>query len=211
MRSRWMAITRYYSGEPYSTWGMFNELSSKWGKKASIPVRELGDNRFLVEFNSEQLWKKVTGGGPWRHKGDAVIFVPYDGLRRILEVVIDSIALWVRIYDILVSIITNGFTRALGAKIGRVLEVGQVVDNYKRVRVDFPLDKAIMHTVQHKVRGYGEMEFMVRYENVRNFCFGCGHIGHDKCECPDEALVGGGVRFGKRSDAPHTSRKLANA
>jgi guanyl-specific ribonuclease Sa len=48
-------------------------------------VRELGDNRFLVEFDSERLWKQVVGGGPWRHKGDAVIFVAYDGIRRISE------------------------------------------------------------------------------------------------------------------------------
>jgi hypothetical protein len=50
-----MAIARYYSGKPYSTWGMFSELSSIWGKKESILVRELGNNRFLVEFDSERL------------------------------------------------------------------------------------------------------------------------------------------------------------
>ena len=31
MHPRWMAIARYYSGKPYSTWGMFNDLSSIWG------------------------------------------------------------------------------------------------------------------------------------------------------------------------------------
>ena len=43
---------------------------------------------------------------------------------------------------------TEGFTRALGAKIGTVLEVGQAVNNYKKERVDFPLEKAILQTVQ---------------------------------------------------------------
>ena len=55
MPPRWMTIARYYSGQPYSTWGMFNEFSSIWVKKEPIPVRELGDNRFLVEFDSERL------------------------------------------------------------------------------------------------------------------------------------------------------------
>ena len=102
MQPRWMAVARYYSGKSYSTWGMFSELSSIWGKKAPIPVRELGGNRFLVEFDSEWLWKRVLGGGPWRHKGDAVIFVPYDGIQCLSEVAINSIPLWVRIYDIFV-------------------------------------------------------------------------------------------------------------
>lgn len=154
-------------------------------------MRELGDNRFLVEFDSERLWKRVVGGGPWRHKGDAVIFVAYDGIRRISEVAINSIALWVRIYDIPITMITEGFARALGGKIGRVLEVGHAVNNYKRVRVDFALEKIIMRMVQQKVQGHDEMEFLVRYENIPNFCFGCGRIGHDQCECPDEGLVGG--------------------
>ena len=32
MQPRWLAIARYYSGKPYSTWGLFNELSARWGK-----------------------------------------------------------------------------------------------------------------------------------------------------------------------------------
>lgn len=39
-----------------------------------MPVRELCD-----EFDSEWLWKKVVFGGPWTFRGDAVIFVPYEG------------------------------------------------------------------------------------------------------------------------------------
>ena len=55
MPKRWMAIARFYSGKAYSTWGMFNELSAVWGKQEQIPVRELGNNIFLVEFDSEKL------------------------------------------------------------------------------------------------------------------------------------------------------------
>jgi hypothetical protein len=190
-------VNRYYSGKTYSTWGFFSELSLVWGRKEHIPVRELGDNRILVEFDSERPWKRVIDGGPWRHKGDAVIFVPYDGIKRLSEVAITSIALWVRIYDIPISMMTEGFTRALGAKIGRVLDVGQAVNNYKRVRVDFPLEKIIPRSVHQKVRGHGELAFLVRYENIPDFWFGCGRIGHDQYECPDEELGNGGVHLCK--------------
>ena len=56
---------------------------------------------------------KATQGGPWRHKGDAIIFVPYDGVTRLSEVTIESIGLWIRIYDIPVDMMTDGFVRAL--------------------------------------------------------------------------------------------------
>jgi len=176
---------------------MFNELSAVWGKQEQIPVRELGNNRFLVEFDSEKLWSRVIGGGPWKHKRDAVIFVPYDGVCRFSDVVINSIALWIRIYDIPETMIMDGFARALGSKLGNVLEVGQAIQNYKRVKVDFPLEKAIQHTVERKVRGHGVMVFAVKYENILDFCFGCGRIGHDEEECPDEEGEKDGIRFGK--------------
>ena len=197
MPPRWLAIARYYSGKAFSTWAMFSELSTMWGKKEPIPVRELGDNRFLVEFDSEKLWRRVLEGGPWKHKKDAVIFAPYNGTQRMSEVVIDSIALWVRIYDIPVSMITDGFARALGSKLGKVIAVGRAVQNYKRVKVDFPLAKPIMYSIEQKVKGTGVMVFMVKYENIPHFCFGCGRIGHAQEECPDEERVAGGVRFGK--------------
>lgn len=30
--TRWMTIARYYSGQEYKTWVLFNELSKVWGK-----------------------------------------------------------------------------------------------------------------------------------------------------------------------------------
>jgi len=123
--------------------------------------------------------------------------VPYDGVCRFSDVVINSIALWVHIYDIPETMITDGFARALGSKLGKVLEVGQAIQNYKRVKVDFPLEKSIQHTVEQKVRGHGLMVFAVKYENIPDFCFGCGRIGHDKEECPDEEDGVDGNRFGK--------------
>lgn len=73
--SKWRAVARYYSGQNFKTWVLFNELSKAWGKQLPVPARELGDNRFLVEFDSEWLWNKAFHGGPWKYNGDAVIFV----------------------------------------------------------------------------------------------------------------------------------------
>lgn len=145
---KWMAIARYYSGQDYKTWVLFNELSKAWGKTSPVPVRDLRDNRFLVEFDSEWIWKKAIHGGPWTFRGDAIIFVPYDGLQRFSEVVIESIALWVRIYDIPEALMIDNFMRILGAKFGKVLEVGEARMDYKRVKVDFPLAKSLMPVVR---------------------------------------------------------------
>lgn len=162
-----------------------------------VPVHELRDNRFLVEFDSEWLWKKVLSGGQWTFRDDAVIFVPYDGMQRFSEVVIESIALWIRIYDIPERMMRDDFVRSLGNKVGRVLEIGEARMDYKRVRIDFPLAKPVMAMVQRRVQGRGTMEFKVRYENIPHFCFLCGRISHPERECPEEEEeMDGGVKFG---------------
>jgi hypothetical protein len=113
----WYAIAHFYTGQNFNAWTVFSELSNAWGRKEVIPFRSLGENRFIVEFDSEKLWKRVLDGGPWRFRGgDAMIFVPYDGLQRASEIEIESINLWIRIYDIPAIMMTYGFARVLGEK-----------------------------------------------------------------------------------------------
>ena len=50
-----------------------------------------------MKFDEEKVYKFVINGSLWRHKGDALIVVPYDGFTQPSEVVIDSIDLWVRL------------------------------------------------------------------------------------------------------------------
>ena len=39
MNHRWMAVARYYSGQEYSTWGLFLEVSKAWGWKEPVLMR----------------------------------------------------------------------------------------------------------------------------------------------------------------------------
>lgn len=69
--------------------------------------------------------------------------------------------------------------------------------DHKWVKVDFPWAKAILTTVCMKVKGFGNMEFAIRYENIQHFCFICGRIGHAERECSKEDDGDRSVKFGK--------------
>ncbi|CAN6238025.1 unnamed protein product [Urochloa humidicola] len=101
-----------------------------WGLERPLPVTKLEDNRFILEFESEQQYTYVINGGPWRHKGDALIVVPYDGFTRPSEVVIDAVNVWVRFYDVPITLMTAAFSAVLAKKVSsRVVDGGGPVKN----------------------------------------------------------------------------------
>jgi hypothetical protein len=63
-------------------------------------VEKLGDYIFKIEFTKEEEKVRVLDGGPWHHKGDALIIVHYDGLVRPSQIRIEAIGLWIRFYDL---------------------------------------------------------------------------------------------------------------
>nr|TKW21188.1 hypothetical protein SEVIR_4G177100v2 [Setaria viridis] len=137
-----------------------------------------------------------------QRKGDALIVVPYDGITRLFEVVIELIPLSIRIYDISMGMMTTGFVTALGAKVGRVLEVGEAVlevgeavKDFKRVRVDFALEDSLKYSVQIRVRGRRLMEFMVKYENVPRFYFCWVRFGTELRTSPFKKELGRMLSF----------------
>ena len=78
----------------------------------------------------------------------------------------------------------------------------------KRVKVDFPLAKSLMHFVEQKVKGQGTLEFLVKYENVPHFYFGCGRIGHSQRECQMRGTGQVASAMGKLYDALHRKKKV---
>jgi hypothetical protein len=77
-QSKALAMARFFSWKKFNTRGMFEEMRVAWGVHNLKPVQVLGDNRFLIEFESNEVRRRVVDGGQWWHKGDALIVVPYD-------------------------------------------------------------------------------------------------------------------------------------
>jgi hypothetical protein len=150
---RWLVIARSYSGQNFNPRGLFEEMSKAWGLKEAIQAHALGDNKFMIECNSKSDWEHVVNGGLWRHKGDALLVVAYDGFTRPSDVQIDKINLWVRVYDVPEALMTTGFARSCGLQVGEVLEVGGAVRDFLQIRVAFPLEMPLKKFIKAKVKG----------------------------------------------------------
>jgi hypothetical protein len=118
-------------------------------------VEKLGEYSFKLEFDKEEEKMKVLEGGPWRHKGDALIVVHYDGLTRPSEVYIDAITVWVRLYDLPPVMMKQVVARQLSAELGEFIKMDSRFPGYMRVRLLFPLKKAQAQQLKIKIREGG--------------------------------------------------------
>lgn len=155
--------------------------------RQKVVHKELYDRVFSLEFYGESDYKFVMNGGTWKHKGNTLIVVPYDGISRPSEVATNSIPIWIQIFDLPGRMISEEVCMQLGDGLGHTIEVhkesGQLlVGKYLRVRVDIPVQKALKPWVEVRVNGRME-KFDVKYECVPFVCFKCGRMGHAEREC----------------------------
>jgi hypothetical protein len=64
-----LAMARFYSGKRFNERGLFDEMCVAWGLPSLSAPKILGDNRYLLEFDSMVVRDRNVEGGPWRHKG----------------------------------------------------------------------------------------------------------------------------------------------
>jgi hypothetical protein len=209
MASKFLAIVVFYSRKSFNPHILFSDMSATWGIPRLLAVQKLGGYTFKLEFTKQEEKMHVLEGGPWRHKGDALLVVHYDGMVRSSEIRIEDNGLSVHFYD-LPPAMMESHARQLGKRLGRSIKMDARFPGYLRVRVDFPLSKPLVQTPQIKIKGRGPMLIMLRYENVPHFCFSCGRLGHAAFNCDEGEAKDGSVKFGEelRASPPRRVREI---
>ncbi|TVU10531.1 hypothetical protein EJB05_44068, partial [Eragrostis curvula] len=209
----WLALARFFSVQRYSVHALFGEMRTAWLPRNKVHRKELHDNMFLLEFMGEGDYNFVMMGGPWIHKGDALIIVPYDGKTRPSEVAPDAIPLWIQLFDLPGLMMTKEVREALGRKLGKFLEYykddGELMGGrYLRIKVAVPLKKPLKPFLELKVNGVLS-PFKLKYERVLHFCFKCGRLGHADRECQFKGHGINGFVYGEElRGSPH--KKVEN-
>jgi hypothetical protein len=190
-------IALFFLQKSFSLQYLFSEMLKAWNMKQLVAVEKIGDYIFKLEFNTMAKKNRVLAAGLWRHKGDALIVVQYDGLVRPSKINIQSLSMWVCFYDLPPAMLKEVGAMQLGGQLGKYIKIDYRYLCYMRLRVYYPLEKPLKPQLMIKIKGCGLMPITLCYKNVSHFCFTCGRIVHAAMNCDNDTDEEPGVKYGE--------------
>jgi hypothetical protein len=161
-------------------------MRTAWSPAKEVKFRILEDNMFTIQCSCLGDWLKVTKGGPWLFRQNAVTIEEYDGLSDPMEINMNLLAVWVQIHKLPDGYRGDSLVRNLAAKkFDSVIEVDSAshgLGDFIRVRVKLDLRKPIARFVSISREGRREF-FKIQFEKIPRFCGACGMVGHSYLEC----------------------------
>lgn len=129
-------IGKVFARHPLQLPTIMSAMRPAWGNPKGLVARMVGDNLFIVEFDSVLDKNKVLDGSPWyigRQAGgrQAVILQEFNYDLRPSDATFDKLAIWVNILNLSFGLRDEKWGFALAGKIGKkVLKID--VDDQKR-------------------------------------------------------------------------------
>lgn len=154
-------------------------LPQFWNLEGRVEGRDLGRDKFLFRFQTEQDLTTVLRKGPYHFKQWMLILQRWEPI--VSPLFPSTITLWVKIAGIPVHQWTDQTVRTIGMELGHLSE--RVVEQ-ARVRVDInglqPLEMSLDIRLPT-----GEVTTVdLEYEKLEKHCFHCFSLSHEKKLCP---------------------------
>ena len=131
--------------------------------------------------------------GPSIFKGNTLIVVPFREGEQPSEAVLNSVPIWVCVYNVPWGKQTIAYGEFLAGLLGTVMEVdaeadGSRVREFLRIRVELPLGRWLQTKITIGKDPAKQVIYPLHYERVPHYCFWCGFIGHDGNQCEKKRL-----------------------
>ncbi|KAF5447349.1 hypothetical protein F2P56_032906, partial [Juglans regia] len=98
-------------------------MSKLWSPEGWIQFKEMGINKFLMEFEMEQDKKKVLQGHPWTFDRFLVCMEDVDWSAPPNEASFSQESFWIQIHNMPLGSMNTEIGSQIGASIGEIMEI----------------------------------------------------------------------------------------
>ena len=164
-------------------------LSHLWRPGKGVSISELTNQRYIFKFFHVVDLKRVLAGGPWAYDNHFLILQWIQPGEYPNQIPLNSIDIWVQIFDLPSSCMSESVAKQLGNYIGSFLEYdtlnnGGSLKEYMRLRVSMDVRPLLKRGKRLRTPN-GDMLFVsFKYERLSLFCFICSCLGHSYRFCP---------------------------
>lgn len=168
--------------------GLKTALYQAWRTVCDFKIESLGSNVFMFKFASEADKNRVLNRGPWHFDRALIVLQEPKGIGSIKKQAFSHVSFWIQIHNVPLMCMDTSIIRELGARVGRVQDIGtdaheECFGEFVRIRVSVDITKPLKKLIVLKQEGEEDIPMPVVYEQLPDFCFCCGCIGHQFREC----------------------------
>lgn len=142
----------------------------------------------LVEFKDKLDKNRVLRNAPWNFDKCLILLKEYDGKKKVCNLSIFEAMFWIRIYNLPFMARNIYIDQLIGNSLGLTEKIDLKEGNvgwgeYMRTRVRLYITKSLVRRKWLTIDGLDTFWVGFTYENLPNFCFSCGPMGHGLNEC----------------------------
>ena len=154
-----------------------------------VCISELVNQRYIFKFFHVVDLKIVLAGGPWTYDNHLLILHWIQPGEYPNQIPLNSIDIWIQIFDLPSSCMSELVGKKLGNYIGSFLEYdtsnnGGNLKEYMRLRVSMDVRPPLKRGKRLRTPNGDGFFVSFKYERLSLFCFICGCLGHSDRFCP---------------------------
>jgi hypothetical protein len=148
---KWMALLKVHTANQFSPMTFEQHMRNAWSSAQRVEFNHLEGNLFTVQCFCLGDWLKITEGGPWLFRQNAVCIERYDGLSDSEGIYLNHFETWMQIHKLPVGYRNEALIKNLTERnVGKVSKVETNVNgmgNFVRVRVKLDVRKKLARVV----------------------------------------------------------------
>lgn len=166
---------------------MKSTVTKLWQHKGLCKVIAITQNVFQFIFVHAEDREGVLKGRPWLFDNFVLVLQPWSEGIQLTDSCFNVSPFWVQVWNTPHHWLSIASGMKIGSMLGKVLDVlvvdsGGREERHLNIQVELDLTKPLMRGTMLKYK-LSEVWVEFRYEQLPNFCYYCGKIGHNEKVC----------------------------